>query len=292
LTATATLPPPLDPTALGAIAENGYLLSFDDGIYSDLDVGLTLDYMRRRFVVPMSRHVEIERATLLDCAAGFGWLSFAYLLAGGGRAILADLDAERLAAARDIARNLGLLERCEFRVAAMAEAAGPDSVDIFASVETLEHVGREHIAASVRGLARAARQAVILTTPNALFPIVAHDTALPFAHWLPAGFRRRYAAMAGRAGGDRGNQFLRPWDLAPLTAKFRPVSTYQTFESLGEFDDFFPHYLPYGPDDCQRRRARPKRGQRLLQIGLASLLGRYSFALAPNLASVWVRRHK
>ncbi len=94
---------------LGAIAEIEHLRDYDRGMYRDLDVGLTLDYMRRRFVVPVSRHIEIGRATMLDCAAGFGWLSFAYLLAGGERAILADLDGARLAAARDIARSLGLL---------------------------------------------------------------------------------------------------------------------------------------------------------------------------------------
>jgi ubiquinone/menaquinone biosynthesis C-methylase UbiE len=281
----------LDDRTLRAIADIDYLRDFDDGIYRDLDIELTLDYMRRRFVVPLSRHLDIGSASLLDCAAGFGWLSFAYLLAGGKHAILVELDERRLDAARVMARLLGVEKRCSFLSDRLQDIAiGNDGVDIFASVETLEHVGRANVRASVRNIARIARQAVVLTTPNFLFPMVAHDTELPFAHWLPAGLRRRYAKAAGRDGLDRGNQFPFPWDLAPLTAKFRPVSRYQSFGSRGDFDRFYPHYMPYGPKHVRRWRAAPRPGQRAMQIAWANLLGTWSFALAPNLASLWLRR--
>jgi hypothetical protein len=48
--------------------------------------------------------------------------------------------------------------------------------------------------------------------------------------------------------------------------------------------------MPYGANEAQRYRTAPKRGQRALHRALAMALGRYSFALAPSLASVWLRR--
>jgi 2-polyprenyl-3-methyl-5-hydroxy-6-metoxy-1,4-benzoquinol methylase len=281
----------LDEETQRAIADIDYLRTYDDGIYRDLDIELTLDYMRRRFVAPLSRHVAIEEASLVDCASGFGWLGFAYLLAGGKHAVLVDLDARRLDAAREIADLIGVSQRCSFLTDRIQDIAiADDGADIFASVETLEHVGRENVRPSLLNMSRIAKTAVVLTTPNFLFPAVAHDTELPFAHWLPAGLRHRYAAAAGRADLDRGNRFLRPWELAPLLPKFRPVGRFQTFATREEYDRFYPHYMPYGPRQVRRWRAAPRAGQRTLQTALARTLGAWSFALAPNLASVWVRR--
>lgn len=288
---TAGYAAPFAPPRLGSLQDIDYLRDYDAGIYRDLDIELTLDYMRRRFVMPVGRHVDIAKSTLLDCAAGFGWLAFAYVLAGGKRALLVEYDEQRLEAARAIAQRLGIERRCHFIATRIQDIdLGDDSVDIFASVETLEHVGRANITACVRNMARIAKEAVVLTTPNFLFPVVAHDTELPLAHWMPAGLRHRYAVAKGRGELDRGNQFPMPWNLTPLVAKFRPVSRYQTFETRSEFDRFYPHYMPYGPNHAKRYRTSPRRGQRMMQVALAAALGRYSFALAPNLASVWLRR--
>jgi ubiquinone/menaquinone biosynthesis C-methylase UbiE len=279
------------PARLGTLADIDYLRDYDAGIYHDLDVELTLDYMRRRFVAPLSRHVDLHSSTMLDCASGFGWLAFAYLLSGGKHALLVEMDEARLGAARAIAARLGIQRRCTFINARIQDIdLGDDAVEIFGSVETLEHVGRDQIRPSIQAMTRTASKAVVLTTPNFLFPVVAHDSELPFAHWLPPAMRHRHATSRGRAELDRGNQFLLPWHLAPLAAKFRPVSRYQTFSTRSEYDRFYPHYMPYGPDANQRYRTSPKRGQRALHTALAAVLGRYSFALAPNLASVWLRR--
>lgn len=283
----------LDEGTLRAIAGITYLRNYDDGIYRDLDIELTLDYMRRRFVAPLSRYIAIGEASLVDCASGFGWLGFAYLLAGGKHAVLVDLDARRLDASREIADLIGVSDRCSFLADRIQDIAlNDDGADIFASVETLEHVGRENVRASLVNMARIAKSAVVLTTPNFLFPVVAHDTELPLAHWLPGRLRARYAAIAGRADLDRGNRFLRPWQLAPLLPKFRPVSRFQTFATREDYDRFYPHYMPYGPRQVRRWRAAPRAGQRALQTTLARTLGIWSFALAPNLASVWLRRDR
>jgi SAM-dependent methyltransferase len=282
--------PPVHPRQVERIREIGY---FRDGIYADLDIDNTLEYMRRRYVAPLAKRTDIRQATLADCAAGFGWLSFAYLLAGGKAAVLVDVDGERLRAAEEIARVLELRDRCVFVRAPIQELGWrDDEVEIFASVETLEHVGRPNAAACVETMARAARDVVLLTTPNWLFPVVAHDTQLPLAHWLPAPLRRAYARRFGREREDEGNHFLRPWSLAPLRRKFRPDTKVQTFSDMAEFDGFYPHYLPYGRDERERYRAQPKQGLRRIHQATAALLGTWAFSASPNLSSIWVRKDR
>jgi ubiquinone/menaquinone biosynthesis C-methylase UbiE len=57
--------------------------------------------------------------------------------------------------------------------------------DVAHSSAVLEHVGgRDNQVGFVRELARVARRAVFLTTPNRWFPVEFH-TVLPLVHWLP-----------------------------------------------------------------------------------------------------------
>jgi hypothetical protein len=58
--------------------------------------------------------------------------------------------------------------------------------DVVHSSAVLEHVGsRENQMQFIRELARVARRAVFMTTPNRWFPVEVH-TVLPLVHWLPA----------------------------------------------------------------------------------------------------------
>ncbi len=164
------------------------------------------------------------------------------------------------------------------------------SVDVFASIETLEHVGRNNIVGCIAAMTRAPRHAVILTTPNLLFPKIAHDTQLPIAHWLPASVRRRYAVLFGREDNNVGNDFLTPFDLLPLYRRFRPASRFQTFGSFSEFAHFYPHYLPYGADEHSRYRTVPPRFRRLWVGVTGTLMRQYSWIAAPNLCSIWLTR--
>ncbi|MFZ5790040.1 MAG: class I SAM-dependent methyltransferase [Pseudomonadota bacterium] len=259
------------------------------GLYQDLDIEGTIDFMARRYVDPIGQRVDLGRATMADCAAGYGWLSIAFLLRGGAEAILIDPDAERLAGAQEICRILGVADRCRFLNRTLQDTGlDDDAVDIFATIETLEHVGRDAVEGSVKEITRVTRRLVVLTTPNRIFPVVAHDTALPFAHWLPRPLRRGYAAAFGRLAREQGNCFLAPWDLKPLAAKFRPDSRIHTFNTVEEMKRFYPHYLPYG-DPAKRRRQRPNALLLRYQALLAALLRTRAYSLAPNLASVWVR---
>ncbi|QEX20427.1 hypothetical protein FRZ61_03440 [Hypericibacter adhaerens] len=262
-----------------------------EGSYRDLDIDGTIDFMTRRYVAPMAQRYDLSEAVLADGAAGYGWLSIAFLLRGGHEAILIDPDAERLANAREICRILGVANRCRFVNRTLQNTGlANDSVDIFASIETLEHVGRPNVRDCLQEIARITRDLVILTTPNRIFPVVAHDTMLPFAHWLPRPLRRCYAWSFGRLPLERGNSFLAPWDLKPLSWKFEPDSRISTFRSLDELKRFYPHYLPYGSNPAQRLRQRPNPLLFRYQSLIATLLKTRSYWLAPNLASVWVRR--
>ncbi|MBL8573582.1 MAG: hypothetical protein JNM13_07875 [Hyphomicrobiaceae bacterium] len=261
-----------------------------DGFYASLDLDLTLDYMTRRFVVPIAARLPIAECRLMDCAAGFGWLSFAYLLAGGKAAILVEPDAPRLAAALRIAAILGVADRCTGIVATLQSLRLDRPVEIVVSIETLEHVGKANVAACVEALARSATRMVVLTTPNRIFPQVAHDTALPFAHWLPRPPRHAYARACGRTHTEIDNHFIAPWDLAPLAARFRSDGRVGTFASIAEYRAFFPVYMPYGPTVAERHRRRPPRVLTVIHATLARLLGTRAYWLSPSLASIWLRR--
>lgn len=261
-----------------------------DSIYGDLDWDATLDYMTSRYIQPLQHKFDLSQMHFADCAAGFGWLSFAYLRAGGKHATLIEPDKMRLEAAREIAAQLGVLERCTFICSTLENAPLEEkSVDIFACVETLEHVGRGNIASGVETIVRCTRHGVLLTTPNALFPVIAHDTRLPFAHWLPKTVRQHYAARFNRSELDEGNDFLTPSDLALLRRYFKPVARYQTFASYREFLAFYPHYLPYGPS-AHRHRQRASLPLRFFMLLVGKLFGTYAYLVSPNLSNIWIRR--
>ena len=245
-----------------------------NGMYRDLDVSGTLDYMSRRYVQPLSKLLDISQASLADCASGFGWLSIAFLLAGGKSAILIDADTLRIRAAEEIAEVLGVRDKCSFVNSFLQEALlDTDSVDVFACIETLEHVGKENVQACLSTITNAAKQVVILTTPNKLFPLIAHDTRLPFAHWLPLAMLKPYAKLFGRDNNEMGNYFLAPWDLVILRKKFTPKTSIHTFTNIDEFDQFYPHYLPYGENPDIRMRQRPSRSLRLFVLSASKALG-------------------
>jgi SAM-dependent methyltransferase len=271
--------------ALASIASVGH---FQDSQYRNLDIVLTLDYERIRYIDPIRAHIDVTGQTLFDCGAGYGWLSFAYLLSGGGRAILCDIDCRRLAAASEIATILGLHERCRFICKPMQDLSlEEDSVDVFASVETLEHVGDSHVDRCIDLIAAATRKLVVLTTPNKLFPVVVHDTRIPFAHWLPQEHRKRYVQLFGRV--DRSsNDFVSPWRLGPIRRKFRPVSAVLTFPTYRSWEASYPFQSPYGTGD--RWRDRPPVWLKATYRLTALLLKQHAYIFSPNLCRIWLRK--
>jgi hypothetical protein len=264
---------------------------FGDSFYHDLDIEGTLRFFLRRYVVPLKRLVDIAACTVVDCAAGHGWFSFAYLLGGGRKAIAVDMDPVRVSASEEIARVLGVRDRMEFMVSPIQSVPlEENSAEIFVSLETLEHVGRENVRPALERISSIASRVVVVTTPNRLFPAVAHDTRLPFIHWLPPGWRRVPAKLFGRANLDASNYFLTPWDLRPLMGKFRPVSRCMTFATFGEYSAQYPFYLPYGRRAADRFKQRPNRLLSMYLRAAATIFGTSAYWVMPSLASVLVRK--
>lgn len=261
---------------------------FGTSEYGNIDIAGALDFMYKRYVVPLTTDPNSLCSVLCDCGAGFGWLSFAFLLGGGQRAIICEYEFERLAAAKRIAGILGLSQQCEFICCSLHQMPLRDhSVENFASVETLEHVGSSRIKDSVLEVTRVARHRILLSSPNQLFPIDMHDTRLPFTHWLPERFKHRYARSLGR---DRSsfNDFPRPSDLRPLHRDFYPLSHCYGFTSWAEWRKQYPHYNPYD----KVVRGSPSRSLDWLLSVTSRLFGCYSFIVTPNLCCVWGRRNR
>lgn len=75
---------------------------------------------------------------------------------------------------------------------------GDRAFDVVHSSAVLEHVGsRSQQRAFLNELARVAKRAVFVTTPNRWYPIEFH-TLLPLVHWLPRPAFYRVLRMAGR----------------------------------------------------------------------------------------------
>lgn len=255
--------------------------------YDKLEVIPTLAYMNKMYLDTVARHIDISQARLCDCGAGFGWLAFAFLLRGGKEAVIVEPNRKKLSAARQFAEILGLSDRCEFRSDFLQAIDLPDkSVDIFASIETLEHVGKTNIVSALENIARLTVSVIVLTTPNKLSPLVSHDGKVPLAHWLPKRWRPRYVKLFGKNRKDF-NDFAGPWHLKYLRRQFRPVTRTLTFESYQDWEDHYPVFSPYGGGRW-KNKSPTKLGLYLRAIAI--LFGRSSYWVNPNLGSVWVRK--
>ncbi|MBL8861148.1 MAG: class I SAM-dependent methyltransferase [Planctomycetes bacterium] len=248
-----------------------------------------LDYFKRKIVDNLARRCDLSRTVLLDAGCHEGWNLLAFLLAGGRFAIGVDMNAEALRVAAEFARILGLTDRALFCHGSVTRLPIADrSVDVACCVEVLEHLDGGADAA-LSELNRVARRIVWVTTPNKLCPVVAHDTRLPLAHWLPPHRRGGYARLFGREADDERNTFVTPFQVLRGLADFRLDSGFAGFESFAAFEAFFPHYLPYmGPGVAGiRDLGRAKR----LAFGLSyGLLRHRSFYVLPSLTGLFLRR--
>jgi len=263
---------------------------FKSSIYHDLDLNATVEFFTKRYVEPLKRYVDITQAVAADCAAGYGWFTIAYLLAEGKGIVAADVDRERLLAAEEIAGILELSDRIKFVHASLPELSlGDNEVEIFVSIETLEHIGKQNILRALQKMKVCTSQAILLTTPNRLFPIVAHDTRLPFLHWLPAKRRNLIATMFGRAEMNHENDFLSPLELQMLGNKFAPVSRCLTFPDYKSYEAHYPFYLPYGPNEQERWQTMPLWAKATYYKWACGLFRQYSHWVMPSLARIFLR---
>lgn len=257
-------------------------------IYSDLDVRKTLEYMVKRYIISIQEKIDISESTLVDCGSGFGWLAFAFILSGGKSVTLCEIDEDRLEDAKSIARILGIDEQCTFVRCAMQDLEFKENeFDIFASIETLEHVGEANIDKCLRIIERVTKSMIILTTPNKLFPLVLHDNKIPFSHWIPSRHRKYYTSLFG-LNETTPNDFVSPIRLNVLKKKFHPVSSTLTFKSYEDWKSSYPFYSPYNSGN--RWKEKPPIILKGLYRLLSLFFGKNSYVLAPNLCRIWMRK--
>jgi ubiquinone/menaquinone biosynthesis C-methylase UbiE len=251
---------------------------FADSEYRQLDLNAVLDEYICDFVEPLLRLAGSPNE-VADVGAGYGWLALAFALRTGAKITAIEYDGARLEAARRIAGILGVAHRIEWVQASIARLPLPErSMDAVYCIEVIEHAGVQ--ADFVAQLCRISRDVLVITTPNKLFPVINHDTVLPFCHWLPLRVRDLYASAFGRRSRQENNLFWSPRKLFGSVTGFRRVSGFMQFASYAEYRD---HRLADGRHLTLARRCMR------VYFALASLLGRRSVYVLPNLASTFRR---
>jgi 2-polyprenyl-3-methyl-5-hydroxy-6-metoxy-1,4-benzoquinol methylase len=270
---------------------NQLLKSYHKSQYSNIDSKKTLSYMKKRYINPVKYHLhDLNNLSVFDCGCGHGWLGFSYILNGASKAILCDVDRNRLNLSKKIAKILKIYNKCEFICKPMEMLdASKYSVDIFTCVETLEHVGESNIDSCIRFICRVTNKLIIITTPNKLFPIVMHDSMVPFAHWFPKNIRKEYVKMFGRIDNDL-NDFVSPCQLNTLKIKFAPSSKVLTFPTFDDWEKSYPFESPYNVGNRFKHKAPwfLKYYYKLSQF----IFGYNSYMISPNLCSLWIKKTK
>lgn len=250
---------------------------FRDSEYRHLDLNYLIASYVHDFVEPLLR-IASQPVSVADVGAGYGWLALAFALRTQAHVIVIEYDSARMAAARQIAAILGVEDRIEWICASIASIPLPShTVEAVYCVEVIEHTGVQP--AYVAELARISRDIVVITTPNKIFPIIRHDTVLPFCHWLPIWSRNIYARVFGRRSMQDSNQFWSPFSLLGALPQFDRTSRFFQFDS-------------YSAYCAAKRLSDPRFGSHIAQrcyLRAVSMLGRHAIFFLPNLASTFRR---
>lgn len=221
--------------------------------------------------------------SVVDIGTGYGWLPIALALyspRGGPLIVAVDQNHRRLIAAREIAAIAGVADRIHWCAGSIHFLPFADrSFDALSCIEVLEHVGTSKCI--IAELGRVTQEVVVITTPNRLFPVIRHDTGLPFCHWLPNGMRDRYASLFGRLHLQDRNAFWSPLGLQRALPCFRRSSAFLHFRDWHDYartDEQLPAAM---------RAGRAKR----LWFQAAACLGPLSVYLLPSCAMMFRRVH-
>lgn len=256
----------------------------DDG-YRDMDIAQTIGYFKKFFVdscpIPSD---QLKGVTIGDFGCGYGWLALAFALHTDAKIIAMDIDEGRVETARDLADYFGVADRIEFRCGSLTDLPfKDDEVDIGYTIEALEHIDGDTRA--LPELARVCGRYLVATTPNKWFPLIAHDTRLPFCHWLPMGMRDIYAKLCGRGEKQHGNRFLSERDLKGGFVGFERKNGFMQFPDASSYFQQYLTYLPYNGGEIRHIG----RFKKLYMSWATRLLGRHVSAALPNLSGVWQR---
>lgn len=253
--------------------------------YVSLDIEETLIFFHKRYVQQLNDFQSVSDQTVIaDIGAGFGWLSIAFAMSTKAKIIAIDPDKPRLEAAEKIAEILNVGDKIEWRVGMLGNLPLKDQEsDVSYCVEVLEHVGRDP--RTLSDLCRSTKSTIVLTTPNLWFPVIAHDTRLPFCHMLPIPVRKVYAKVFGRTDRENDNLFWSPISLKRNMKGFSRVSSWLHYYSYLNFQKTFPFYLPYGNGSHVSEIGQIKR----IYYKIISKFKRSSHFFTPSLAGVFKR---
>ncbi|MFO8234708.1 MAG: class I SAM-dependent methyltransferase [Bacteroidales bacterium] len=260
---------------------------FQNSQYSGLKMAETLEFYTKRYVQQLFDFKDVNSNTVIaDIGAGFGWLSMAFVFSTEAKVIAVDPNKERLDAAQEIAEILGVRDRIDWRVGRLGSLPLDDKeAEVVYCIEVLEHVYRDRKA--IPDLCRVSADLLILTTPNLWFPVIAHDTRLPFCHWLPVSLRKPYAKLFKRENEENDNLFWSPLSLRKYMNGYKPVSKWLHYSSLKRFKETYPFYLPYGNGLYVEKIGFFKN----MYYEIISKLGMYSHYLSPSLSYVFRRKN-
>ena len=251
--------------------------------YANLDIVETLKFYTNRYVKQLVHFRNIDEKTIIaDIGTGFGWLPMAFAFSTDAKVIAVEPNKERLEAGREIATYLGIEKRIDWRVCGLGNLELNDNeVDVAYCIEVLEHVYKSNSA--LKDLCRISGDLLILTTPNLWFPVVAHDTQLPFCHWLPLKIRKFYARVFNRHNKENDNLFWSPWSLKINMREFKRISNWLHYSSYQNYLETFPFYLPYGTGRFIKKISKSKK----LYYNFLSKIGSHSHYFCPSLAGVF-----
>ena len=259
---------------------------FEQSQYAGLEITETLEFYTKRYVRQLLDFTTISENTIIvDVGAGFGWLSMAFAYSTGAQLIAIDSDKPRLYAGKQIANILGVENKIDWRIGRLGNLPlNKEEADIVYCIEVLEHVYGDTKA--IHDLCRVSKDIVIITTPNKWFPIVAHDTQLPFCHWLPISMRKTYAKLFDRDTKENDNFFWSPYSLKKNMVGFKPISKWLHYSSLEKYKNTFPFYLPYGKGKYVNKLG----GCKKIYYEIVSRFGMFSHLLVPSLSYCFKKR--
>jgi len=260
---------------------------FKDSHYAKWNINRLLGTHIVCFVDQIMKYDKAAKIdTIVDVGTGYGWLAIACALRTAAKIIAIDVNPERLAAAIEISAVFGVSERIDWRVGSIGELPlDNQQADVTFCIEVIEHVGLD--CRFVYDLGRITKDFLVITTPNQIFPVIGHDTSLPFCHWLPLRARDYYAALFGRRSMQDNNLFWSPSRLLSALNDFERKSDFLQFPT---YSDFVSAENLLDPDSSETG-AKLRRAKNAY-YRLASLAGRNSIYVLPNLASTFRRRMK
>jgi len=258
---------------------------FKESSYKNLRIREALEFYFKRYVYQLNDFIVLNDKTfILDIGTGFGWLSIAFAMVTPVKILAIELDRERLKAAKKIARILNVEDRINWINGKLGTLPLNDrTIDVGYCIEVIEHTYRDPLV--LEDLRRVSDNLLIITTPNLWFPIIAHDTSLPFCHWLPIPLRKLYAKLFNRLDRELDNLFLSPKKLEKALQNFQRTSTFSHYSTYKKYLNTFPFYNPYGSLKYEFKLSITKR----IYYRLIPKTKRFGNYFTPNLASVFKR---